>query len=269
VEAGADEVLETGYGSATAVGDNLLNDYARAEATAFATLGAHGRVEHDRGLDVSMVDTGVPTPFGNTVNLLRPLRDEEIPEFVARTRDFYGAAPGGPFLVLSPWPIADLGDHGFHRVGHPPLMLRPPAPLTVGSDVLRVQQVEDEETLADFERTMIDAYPIPEMAPFGSASRFVTTDVLGGPLRLYVGYEDDRPVATAAGHVGEGPVVVVLVSTRDECRGRGHGAVITAAATLSDPARPAMLIASDLGQPVYERLGYLRISRHTLWLGTR
>jgi hypothetical protein len=30
-----------------------------------------------------------------------------------------------------------------------------------------------------------------------------------------------------------------------------------------------MLIASDLGQPVYERMGYLRLSRFTLWVGKR
>jgi len=30
-----------------------------------------------------------------------------------------------------------------------------------------------------------------------------------------------------------------------------------------------MLIASDPGQPVYERMGYLRLSRFTLWVGAR
>jgi hypothetical protein len=30
-----------------------------------------------------------------------------------------------------------------------------------------------------------------------------------------------------------------------------------------------MLIASDLGRPIYDRLNYLTISRHTLWLGHR
>jgi hypothetical protein len=38
---------------------------------------------------------------------------------------------------------------------------------------------------------------------------------------------------------------------------------------MADPARPAMLIASDLGQPVYERMGYVRLTRFTLWVGSR
>jgi len=29
-----------------------------------------------------------------------------------------------------------------------------------------------------------------------------------------------------------------------------------------------MLFASDLGRPTYERMGYLRLSRLTLWIGT-
>ena len=47
------------------------------------------------------------------------------------------------------------------------------------------------------------------------------------------------------------------------------GYAITAHATLADPELPALLIASDLGKPVYDRLGYLTIARFTLWAGHR
>ena len=56
-------------------------------------------------------------------------------------------------------------------------------------------------------------------------------------------------VATLPGAAGEG------------LRGDGHQA-----AALTDPTRPAFLIASDLGRPVYERLGLLATSRWTLWI---
>ena len=68
--------------------------------------------------------------------------------------------------------------------------------------------------------------------------------------------------------VDEDVVAVEAVSTRDECRGRGYGAAITAAATASADA-PALLVASDLGRGVYANLGYLPILRYTLWLGMR
>ena len=35
------------------------------------------------------------------------------------------------------------------------------------------------------------------------------------------------------------------------------------------PARPVLLVASDLGRPVYDRLGYLPLLRYTLWAGHR
>jgi hypothetical protein len=36
--------------------------------------------------------------------------------------------------------------------------------------------------------------------------------------------------------------------------------------TLVRPEAPAALIASDLGRPVYERMGYVALVRFTLWL---
>jgi len=42
---------------------------------------------------------------------------------------------------------------------------------------------------------------------------------------------------------------------------------VTWAASSIDPSLPAVLIASDDGRPVYDRLGYLSIARWTLWLG--
>ena len=41
---------------------------------------------------------------------------------------------------------------------------------------------------------------------------------------------------------------------------------MTWAATLADPDQPAVLVASDDGRPVYERMGYLAIERWTAWL---
>jgi hypothetical protein len=40
-------------------------------------------------------------------------------------------------------------------------------------------------------------------------------------------------------------------------------------ATTADAEAPSMLIASDLGRPTYERMGYLPMARFTVWAGTR
>jgi hypothetical protein len=53
--------------------------------------------------------------------------------------------------------------------------------------------------------------------------------------------------------------------TVPEARRRGVGTALTWRAALADPARPAALLASDLGRGVYERMGFLPLLRFTLW----
>ncbi len=266
----ATEPLEDGHLATTPDGDNLVLDHARTEAAAFAALTAAngGRVHDDAARGWHLRDLGIGSPFGNAALLTRPLTDELAAGFVGELRGFYGDREGGPFLVFSPWRTPDLGAHGLARVGHPPLMFRPAggvAPLAPG---LRIVEVADVDTLADFERTLVEAYPAPEMLPWQRGA-FMGEAILATAWRLYVGYQDGEAVATAAAFVGPNAAVVELVSTRPECRGRGYGAAVTAAATFAEPRLPATLIASDLGRGVYDRLGYLPLQRHTLWLGFR
>jgi hypothetical protein len=35
------------------------------------------------------------------------------------------------------------------------------------------------------------------------------------------------------------------------------------------PGAPAVLFASDMGRPVYERMGYVTVLRATTWVGNR
>ncbi len=88
---------------------------------------------------------------------------------------------------------------------------------------------------------------------------------LDGPVQLFLGLVDGRPVATAGAREGHGVVDVDWVATLPGERGHGYGAALTWAATLCRPDRTAVLIASDDGQPVYQAMGYLRLLRLTLW----
>lgn len=263
------EVLENGYDAHTPAGDNLLLDYARGEAASFAATvrAGGGRLARDADLGLQLCDLGIASPFGNVALLERPPSDRSTPELAAVLHAFYGEAPGGAYLVFSAWPL-DLSGHGFAPVGHPPLMLRPAGGGTVPATDLRIEQVTDADGLAAFERTIIEAYPAPEMQPHQRGAMFGPA-ILETDWRLFVGYEDDVPVATAGAYVTPTVTIVESVSTQPEARGKGYGTAITAAATFVEPANPAMLIASDLGRPTYDRLGYLPLLRYTLWLGTR
>ena len=86
-----------------------------------------------------------------------------------------------------------------------------------------------------------------------------------GRYRLWVGWEADRSVCGAATFVAVEINDVTLVGTVPEARRRGYGAAVTWRATLAVPALPALLLATDEGRPVYERMGYLPLFRFSQW----
>ncbi len=268
--ADGDEYLEDGTRVRTPSGDNLVLDYARLEADAFASIveSRGGRILDDPDAGLRMCDLAIATPFGNVALVTHPIVDSATPEVIRRLTNFYSQREGGPFLVFSPWRTTDWSTHGLHRVGHPPLMLRPAGGTGPTVEGLDIVTVDNEIALADFERTLIEAYPVPELQPWERGC-YLHPDVLDSPWRCFVGYESGRPVATAASYLGPRLTIVELVSTRPECRGRGYGAAVTCAASMANPGVPSMLIASDDGLGVYESLGYLRLLRYTMWLGTR
>ena len=247
-----DTPLETGWQPTTPDGDNVILDSVRAMAAGFAAWhgGADDRVQVGDGM--TLTDSGAPTPFGNVAYLTAPLADPAA--LAGELRRFYDAGPGGPYVVFSPWPTTDLRQFGLAPVGHPPLMVRwtpvPPRPTA-----LDVRPVADAATLADFERTLVEGYPVRELWPF-TAGRLAGAHVLDTPWRLFVGYLDGAPVAVAAGFPSSTVTLVEMVATQPDARGRGYGAVVTdAAARVAGDDRPSVLIASDDGQGVYAALG--------------
>jgi GNAT superfamily N-acetyltransferase len=248
--------------------DNVIKSYVHGyadllEATALAVGWAAARTDR-----YVAVDGGTPFVFQNCAVPLRPF-GTDADDLVAEIEAFFAARRGGPYLLWCGFPVPDLAHRGWQLMGHPPLMLRPAGgaapPLPDGLDVTPVTTVAE---LDEFGRTLVDAFPIPELA--GRAHAGYGPGLLHVPgWRMWLGRVDGQPVATSAVHLHGGINDVEWISTRPEYRGRGIGAAVTWAATLADPGQPAMLIASDPGQPVYERMGYLRLTRFTLWFRGR
>lgn len=108
---------------------------------------------------------------------------------------------------------------------------------------------------------------MPELQPFQPGSVYDAA-FLDDQTAVFVAYDGDEPLGTAVAHSAAGMTLVENVAALGAARGRGVGAAVTAAATEAFGPQPAVLIASDDGQPVYQRLGYLRIERWTAWLRT-
>jgi hypothetical protein len=249
------EALRTGWEDSTPSDDSLTLAGLRAMADRAADWAeaAGGRVR--RGPGLVLADAGSPCLFLNVATATAP------PGLPA-ARAAAGFFPAGrPFALLSPFPTPDLSAAGLSLMGHPPYMLRPAggaAPALPPG--VEVREVTDAAGLAGWDRVLAAGFAAPESpAPPG---------LLGGPTRFWLAAVDGEPAATALSHVAHGVVNVEAVATLARHRGRGLGAAVTWAATLADPALPAVLIASDDGFGIYRRMGYLPLARWTMWFRT-
>ncbi len=219
--------------------------------------------------EVWAADSGSPNPFPNSATLLAPLTPETAPAVTERLERFYAAGTGGPWLLWCPWPAPVLARLGFGLDGHPPLMVCPPGALRVPrvSD-LEIVEVRDAAGLEAAERVLVDGFPVPELQPYRPGS-MLDTRVLGGDWHIFLGFAGGRPVTTSSALVSDGVVGVHMVATLPEARGRGYGAAITAHAAHCQPKLPAVLQSSDMGRPVYLRLGFTIATRFSLWYHPR
>lgn len=255
----SDEHLIHGWELDVAADDTILRAFvlSTAEVTGWIARQVGGRAE--RWDDAAAADAASPMFFDNYALLLTPPAYTNLDEVVARLTSFY--PPERHWMLLSVWPTPDLSGHGFSLMGHPPFMTRaaggsaPPVP-----DGLEIVEVSNAAGLTDAVAVLGSGFGMTvDGSPMADAR------VLGGPLRMWVGYADGRAVATAAARLGHGIVDVEAVATVPDCRGRGFGEALTWAATMADPMLPAVLYSSDVGRPIYERMGYLSQCRFTLW----
>jgi hypothetical protein len=265
------EGLTTGWEPDVPVDDTLLRRFlfnwvADQEAHAEAMGGRVLRRD-----DVAATDWGRPAGFFNCAVLLRPFAHDPGRVLDVLDTFYFGEARGTGMVVLaSPWPTADLRHEGWRLMGHPPLHLRPAGgalpPFPAG---LRIEAVRDVAALRAFEEVVVDGYPVEELQPF-SPGALLDEQILADPrARRWVGWEGDRPVSAAAAFVAHGVVNVEFVATVPEARRRGFGEAVTWRAALAEPGLPAMLLSSDHGRSVYERMGFLPLLRWTMWYRER
>lgn len=246
------EHLRTGWEDATPSADTVTLAAVRAMADRAVdwARAAGGRVRREPGL--VLADAGSPVPFFNVA-----LSVAALDATSARTVGEYFPADRA-FVVVSPHPTPDLRPAGLDLMGHPPFMVRPaggaePAPAWGVS----VSEVRDPDTLADWDRVLAEGFPLPRSpAP---------AELLGGPTRFWLARRNGEPVAASLSHTAHGVVDVEAVAVLPGHRGRGIGTTVTWAATTADPTLPAVLTASDHAVSAYRRMGYVPVTRWTIW----
>ncbi len=239
--------LETGWLADTPVGDTLLRRYLHNQADvqdafAWATGGRAARTH-----DLALTAAGSDAVFLSMAILFRPADDDVLDEVDA----FYGSSGG---VVVSAWPTGDLTPRGWSLIGHPTFVVRSPGPVAPARGEVVVATTPDDYAVAA--DVVARGYPMPGTT-FGTGPSDVT-------VRL--GLLDGAPVAVAASHVGHGVQNLCLAATLPEARRHGVWRALVDARLADAPDLPAVATTSDYSRPGFERMGFLPVTRLTLWL---
>jgi hypothetical protein len=262
--------LSTGWEPGVAVEDTLLRRYLFHHAAldaAFATSGGGRVLDTD---DLSMADLGRPGGYFNATVLLAPPADwdatmERVERFISDGR--------GTTSLWSAWPTPDLRLRGWRLSGHPPLLIRPPLSMLpvafpAGSE-LDVRRVVAATDLAAWERAAIEGYPLPELqdAPVGA---FASPALLDDErLHFFLGRAGADPVAAGVSFTAHGIASLALGATVPAARRRGLWRRLAVERLHAAPELWTAGVFSDLSRPSAERLGFIPLTRLTLWTRER
>lgn len=243
---------------------------ARAERDYLTYARSFGRVPGISILDDGelLARRGEPVHDYLTLVLGTWTTDENVDAVVDGAIERIGG-PGRPF-TWSVWPSngpASLRDRlvrrGFAHLGEGPLMtidLQTADLPTEPPDGLVIERVTDPAVVREAARTAMT--PGQGESAAGELFHGAYDLLIGGPepeMRYFTGRIDGRIVATSALYTGTGLAGIYAVGTAAEQRGRGFGRALTAAALLEGRRLgydTGALLSSELGFPVYRRLGF-------------
>jgi hypothetical protein len=254
--------LETGWLADTPVEDTLLRRYLHNQADVGVALAvaAGGRVQ--RTPEVVLAAYDVPVAYLRQAVLLGPLHGVDDP-VLSLAEDFF---PDGNGLLFSAWPTPDLAKRGWVLVGHPTFVARCPGlPLPAVRPGVAVRDAVSAADLALAEELAVTGYPLPEAAGLPANAMFPSS-VLSSGLRMRTGWLDGEPAAVGMSLVAHGVVNLCLAATLDAGRRRGLWQALAAARIAERLDLPAVACTSDYSRPGFERLGFLPVTRLTLWL---
>ena len=126
-----------------------------------------------------------------------------------------------------------------------------------GHPALRFVRISDESTIQALGELNCVAYGVPIET---SLSLVKEPTLWHQHAYGFVAYEGDNPVSTATAIISEGCVFLFLVATAPDARRKGYGEAVTRHALQraheATGIRRTVLHATELGYPVYLRLGY-------------
>jgi ribosomal protein S18 acetylase RimI-like enzyme len=141
------------------------------------------------------------------------------------------------------------------------------APLRRGLPAIAIEPVHDDRTRGAFAHIMSVAFDIPNsvcLAIYGTERAWM------GELRGYVGFVNNRPVATAAAIVTGDVIGLYSVATVPEFRRLGYAEAIMRniieEAGRSNSIERTVLQATQSGLSLYQRMGYRTVTNFNVYI---
>lgn len=205
--------------------------------------------------------TGIPSPFFNPVLCVGDeLRDADLRKAVEFAAE-RGVRPSLQVRTDLAAPAERVADElGFERddPDTPGMVLDPvPRDLPTPPAELRILPVTDDPSADSW-------------AAAGSLGAVLPRAFIRDPsIRGVVGSVDGVPLTHAFVTVSDGAMGVYAVGTTESARRRGYGAAITWAAIAAGREAwgemPVVLQATEMGLPVYLKMGFREICRYAIW----
>ena len=218
--------------------------------------------------DLRWAATGVPAVDLNRVtfaDLAPETLDERIEWVIGRARALHAPFQWNVGPSTRPTDLgAHLLRHGFTDAGDEPAMGVALADLPETLPQLEgvtIERVHDAEGAAEWARTVSMGFGAPTTEDAEPFVALVRRAQFGddSPVSYYLARLDGEPVAGAGLVLAAGVAGVIAVATLPAARGRGIGGAVTLATLLEARARGyyvGVLQASEMGYPVYARLGF-------------
>jgi GNAT superfamily N-acetyltransferase len=218
------------------------------------------------GLAISWPNTRFP--FYNTLFLTEQLTDARVLQNrVLEAAAYMRARPNGGMFVVC---MDNLGGPAKENMGAilDRAKFAQAIPMTgmagdilpmeaPGHSALRFVRIGDDSTIQAFAELNCVSYGVPIEAGLCLVKEHT---LWRQHAYGFVAYEGDKPVSTATAIINEGCLFLFLVATAPDRRRKGYGeAVVRHALQRAHEAtgiRRSVLHATDLGYPVYLRLGY-------------
>jgi GNAT superfamily N-acetyltransferase len=241
--------------------------YAGNTAEMWASLAPWSRVTPGAAPGVVVVD--IPAQRATRVILRQPVASGagQISALMRR------AAERGPVVVEDSFGGLALPAGDGMTVHRFPLMIRPPAavePLpapdpggavAAGSGAgVRLVRAADRETLAQAERVIVDGFPRVALQPFRPECMLPPLVLTIPGWQTWLAYRDGEPAAACCTFDDGAALGINWLATLPEHRSHGLGRAVMCTALGFCARRPAVLVATEAGRPLYSSLGFRTVT---------